>query len=151
MPSGIEAQNMKDDEARYLIDQFNKYASWSMRGEELRLMVLAPGFAIIAIGISIFFYEKLPWSAVDTIVISCLVIVVAAVVLQTLRRVLRTLDSYEDNRRRLLLLEDYRSMHEGTIHALPDSVTFKKIVESKPDELEKLLKESEPNPVAPQT
>lgn len=151
---------MKDDEARYLIDQFNKYASWSMRGEELRLMVLAPGFAIIAIGISIFFYEKLPWSVVDTIVISCLVIVVAAVVLQTLRRVLRTLDSYEDNRRRLLLLEDYRSMHEGTIHALPDSVTFKKIVESKPDELEKLLKdeakklrkEGEPNPTgSPQT
>jgi len=151
---------MNDEEARYLIGEFNKYASWSMRGEELLLIVLPPGFAIITIGISIFFYEKLPWSVVDTIFMTCLVIVVAAVVLQSVRRVWRILDSYEDNRRRLLLLEDYRSMHESTIHTLPDSVTFKKIVESKPDELEKLLKdeakklrkEGEPNPTgSPQT
>jgi len=58
----MEASLVDDSEARYLIDQFNKFASWRWRREELRLTVLGPGIAIFAIGISVMFYDKHPWS-----------------------------------------------------------------------------------------
>ena len=48
--------------------------------------------------------------------------------------------------KRLTDLEGYRSRHKlVTNGALPDSVTFKTIIESKPEQLEKLLEESEPS------
>jgi hypothetical protein len=42
---------MEDSEARYVIDQFNKYASWRMRLREVRLVALT-----FAIYLSLFLY-----------------------------------------------------------------------------------------------
>ena len=46
---------MSDDEAKFLIDQFNKFASWRMSGPHLALSQYGPLLAAIAVLLSILF------------------------------------------------------------------------------------------------
>jgi hypothetical protein len=132
---------MDDSEARYLIDQFNKFASWRLRREELRLTVLGPGIAIFAVGISVMFYDKHPWSSTDTILMICSSIALVTVILLLLRRLGRMFDGYADDIARLKALEEHRSKFKS----LPNEISFCKIVDTKPKDLEELLKASMPS------
>jgi hypothetical protein len=127
---------MDDNEARYLIDQFNKYASWKARWWE----IMFPFVAII-LAADALYLSSVPvgerFGLVWAIVAGGFV-VIAFVTMEHDRRTRLGCE------KRLILLEDYRSRHKLlTSGALPDCTTFKTIIESKPEQLEKLLEESE--------
>jgi hypothetical protein len=145
---------MNDDEARYLIDQYNEYVSWSERpyeatGATIFILILAtltlflslmsmrsttPGFLFSWLFGSVI----LPWFIWG---FASGVALLFFAFYRTIRHV------YRGHERRLLALERYRSRHKS----LPDSITLELVVKQ-PDKAEKLLNESERNLVgSPQT
>jgi len=138
---------MSNDEAKFLIDQFNKFASWRWRREELRLTVLGPGIAIFAIGISVLFYEH-PFSSTSIALMYGLSIALIVVILLMLRRLGGMFDGYADYIARLKALEEHRSKFKS----LPESISFATLVDSRIEDLKKLLKENGQDPKqSPQT
>ena len=129
---------MDDNEARFLIDQFNKFASWRSKREEMRLTMFGLVLAIFAMGFSVYFYEKRPWSWVDAIFMICLTIGVGVGVFTVTRAARRVFSTYEDDTDRLKALERYRFENKK----LPDTVTFEKITDPKlkAEDFEKLLR-----------
>lgn len=141
---------MKDDEARYLIDQFNKYASWRTRRQELPFVACTFGITIVAVFISLssFLKASSPVPSLDfTLQLGAVTLIVVFLMWFTFLwfflKAHREQDAFAEC---LVLLEDYRLKHKSLPDkALPDSITFKLIVE-KPEEVKNLLKESEPSP-----
>lgn len=131
---------MKDDEARYLIDQFNKHAGVMFRNEELDLVLVAAGIAAIGVllglnqvlGATRLLFDFSTRMTILTIAIGALIFALIYFI-QVIRR------KYEDFQKRLLLLEDYRSQYKS----LPDTVTLNIIEAEKRELLENLLKEAE--------
>lgn len=125
---------MDDNEARYLIDQYNKYASWGVRFFEILFPYFAVAVAIAALYFSSVSF-RVSWMRAFVLAIGALACLMATTYL--------TITRHLKHREQLILLEDHRFKYKR----LPDSVTFKKIVRSKfkPKDLEKLLKESEPS------
>jgi hypothetical protein len=147
---------MNDDEAKYLIDQYNKYASWRTKDTELGLSQWTAILAMLAILVSIVSLALrgapldifspvlgLPWVYLWL----TLAIVVVCFVMYA-RGYIETTGQYADDAYRLLILEKYRSR----FHSLP-SLTLDKIVDPDftpeklidllEDEAKKLRKESE--------
>lgn len=141
---------MNDDEARYLIDQFNKYAYLKVRQAEIGLsrniFVVATTAVFIAL-MSLFLPQE---HNVYTLGITVLVFVVFFVlVVWSTRDFDRADERHKKYERWLTALEDHRSKHKlRPNRALPDSISFKLLVEH-PEDLDKLLKESEGD--SPQT
>jgi len=135
---------MDDSEARYLIDQFNKYASWIMKGPELVIPILALIVASMALVISVmnplglFSRYPPPWNSVALAVFASPIL---ALWLLWSRIFNKIIDEYGQNRRRLIALMDHYSKYRS----LPDSLTFGTIVKWKPEELEKALADSQPH------
>lgn len=138
---------MDDTEAKFLIDQFNKYASWRSKKEEMRLTMFGLALAIFAMGFSVYFFDKRPWSWVDTIFMICLTIAVGVGIFTVTRAVRRVFSTYEDDTDRLKALEKYRFENKK----LPDTVTFEKITDPKlkAEDFEKLLRANEPSRKGP--
>lgn len=129
---------MDDSEARYLIDQFNKYASWKARWWEIMFAFLA-----IIVAADALYLSSVPVGERFGLVWTIVAVVLVVIAFTTMEHDRRMRLGFE---KRLTLLEGYRSRHKlVTSGALPDSVTFKAIIESKPEQLEKLLEESEPS------
>lgn len=135
---------MDDSEARYLIDQYNKYASWKTRHGELELVGLAVAVATTGLAVSIagWFWRT---STTDTIVMVLpvpMLLLVFVMLVIGWREHLRIRRAYEDHEKRLTALERYRSRNKS----LPDTLTFSKIIkfeEFKTEDMEKLLQKSE--------
>jgi hypothetical protein len=131
---------MNDDEARYLIDQYNKYVSWAVRVREVFFAVY---FGFSMAGLALLYsiaFQVMPTEVKPALTVLA-VVTVFAFVTAFLIYDRRFVSAYRSHRSCLCMLEDYRFKHKS----LPDQVTFRKIVESKPEELEKLLKENEPS------
>jgi hypothetical protein len=130
---------MKDDDARYLIDQFNKQASWESGDwgrliPYIALITALEALAIPALGI----HPDI--GIVITVFFVILVTALALTVADSLNR-----RSY---RFRLDLLEDYRYRHK----CLPDGITFRTVDYWKPKQLARFLAEHERSPTgSPQT
>lgn len=128
---------MDDNEARYLIDQFNKYASWNVRRLEPLLAYVA-----VSAALGVFFFSRNPFS--DSLLNSLVIYAAVMVYLAGASSVVVIVTNrHSGYRARLIVLEDYRSKHKS----LPDTLTFSKIIkfkEFKTDDLDKLLKESWP-------
>jgi len=138
---------LDDDEARYLIDQFNKYASWDVRSWEIMLSFAAVLIAANALLLSSMTEKSKTEMGIWVWGFSLALFVAVFVAAQ---RAIRG-DSGKRNRYRTILvrLEHYRCRHKSVPNkALPDGITFKLIVE-KPEEVETLLTENEPNPPGP--
>jgi len=138
---------MNDNEARYLIDQFNKYASWNVTHWINMFPYLAILLAVFALSFS------LPEIDGEIVVLSnpmiralipsiAIILVVAAAIWVGWR--------YNQDSRSLARCVVVLEKHRSRFKSLPDSITLEKLVQSKPDELEKLLKESEPTADSPQ-
>jgi len=123
---------MDDDEARYLIDQFNKFASWRVRYFEILFPYLAVGVAIAALYFSSIGGES---SSINRSIIAFGF--VAFLIITTVL----ALDRHTRYREELVLLEGHRFKYKS----LPDSVMFNRIVERKfkPKDLKELLKREE--------
>lgn len=123
---------MDDNEARYLIGEYNKYVSWRVRLFEILFPYIAAAVAITALYFSYVSLADL-WLRVviiSIIGIGCLVATALVIVV-----------SHSNYREQLALLERHRFKYKS----LPDSVTFEEIVKSefRSKGLKKLLEESE--------
>jgi hypothetical protein len=131
---------MNDIEARYLIDQYNKYVSWAVRAREVFFAVY---FGFSMAGLALLYsiaFQVMPTE--DKYALTLLAVVTLFAFMWAFRIYdKRVISTYRSHRSCLCMLEDYRFKHR----LLPDQVTFRKIVESKPEELETLLKENEPS------
>ena len=130
---------MDDSEARYLIDQFNKYSSWFLKGLEVMYPMIAVALAIVSLNFVLSNAMGLiPFSNL-TIFLFVQILLLATVfaVFLASRSITR---AHEHNQRKLIALEKYRSQHKS----VPDSLTFEMIVKKKPEDLEKFLVENEP-------
>jgi amino acid permease len=130
---------MKDDEARYLIDQFNKYASWGARRDEVFTgAYFALGIACLAVVVSIW-NQVLPTerrtSAFNIVLVVLLLLI--CVFFGSYLLVRRRYNFYE---RTLGMLEGYRSNHKS----LPDGITLRLVID-KPEEVKKRLEQNESN------
>jgi hypothetical protein len=137
---------MKEDEAKHLVDQFNKYASWAVRGYEsifsFSSFCVAGMAVLIAVagssGIFSNFLSDLPgqWKGLAA---TGMIAAIAVPMFLLARKALNAFDAliglHEENRAKLIALENHRSRHGS----LPDGLTFEKIVCMKPDELAEAL------------
>jgi hypothetical protein len=123
---------LNDDEARYLIDQFNKYASWTSKdlSADLSLAVLA--LATIGVAVSIIGLPS------ETLGIFLGFLLLALLVTFFCYVVTRSRE-HDRNKMKLIVLEKHRFRYKS----LPDDATFVKILASKPEEIEKLLETHE--------
>ena len=128
--------SVDDSEARYLIDQFNKYASWSVS----HWINILPYVAILVSVFALSF--SLPETGWEVPLLSDpmlrlylplgVILLAIGASLSAAWKYNQETHSFEE---RLFVLERYRSKHKS----LPDEVTFEWIVKSKPEDLEKLL------------
>ena len=133
---------MDESEARYLIDQFNKFASWRLT----RWNYAYPVLTLLVAAMAIFYsltgtYQAVillehPYSEITRAAAWTFFFVMAGVSAFTVGGYGKEVRFLQE---RLAILEDYRFKHK----ALPDSVPFTVMVERCPEQLEKLLKESE--------
>jgi ABC-type transport system involved in cytochrome bd biosynthesis fused ATPase/permease subunit len=118
---------MNDDEARYLIDQFNKFASWRVRYFEILFPYLAVS---VAIGALYFSSSNLGWERTFVICISLLALLFIAGVIVITR--------HAEHKEQLVLLEDHRAKYKS----LPDTVMLSELLKPKPKKLKRLLQEA---------
>jgi len=135
----VEVQGfMYDTEARYLIDLFNTYASWSLTAMEAKYPRLALVIAILAfifsfagaMGLSpkVLGLGQLGLYLGFSVALFCLIILVVWSII-TLANV------HKGNLKKLIALESHRYRYKS----LPDDLTLEKIVKLKPKDLEKFL------------
>ena len=136
-----EGKLLNKDDAKYLIDQFNKYASWSVgQPAQMILSWAAIGITIATIVITSIHPELFPWirdpnSPIHYLYYWVILVLVSVSIVVTILIVFTSLLGHMRNEGKLRLLMDYWHRHQS----LPDDLTFDKIIDSKPKELEALL------------
>jgi len=134
------SMNDDDKQARYLIDQFNKYVSWVGRKKEVKISAAAVMLACVAGIVAVYnitgtlayeFGQILSSQAIHLFAVAFLIIG-----LRWLCCAWKISREYENNERKLTALEDYRSRHKS----LPEGLTFQCIIASEYKDLEKILK-----------
>jgi len=144
---------MKEDEAKHLIDQFNKYASWAVKGYEsvfsMSSLCVAGVAVLIAIagslGVFSNFLSALPdlWKGVAATAMIAIIGIPMIMIRRNVSKVFNALIGlHEENRAKLIALENHRSKYGS----LPDDLTFEKIVRLRPDELAKELEKASSAP-----
>jgi len=136
---------MDDDHAKFLIDQFNKFASWRIAKAQFEFSSNATFLALVMVGLAAvsisWQYTFRPTTEFVFATTVALIIIVAAlfVVMRWQYREVRAEQNKDASR--LLALEE----HYSEFKSLP-SITLRKLVDSKftPEDLKKLLKENEP-------
>ena len=135
---------MDDSEARYVIEQFNKYASWVAKAIEPGLSFMAlliASSALVIVGwsiavpvesISFLLRQVLFWITIGIFIVTVPVLTIP---------VHRAIDKCRDNEERLRMLEDYRFKYKS----LPDTLTLETIVTNTPEELRELLEADQPS------
>jgi F0F1-type ATP synthase assembly protein I len=137
--------NNKED-AKFLIDQFNKFAAWRIAERQFEFSSHAVRLALIAVLISIL---AVSWAAskpstyvtlVIAGVITGILIAIMVVYLLFISCDYRKFSAEDDDdASRLLILEEHYSRFESLPH-----ITLEKIMDFKPEDLKKYLKENEP-------
>lgn len=133
-----EVDLVNDSEAKYLIEQFYKYASWDCRRDEILPGAYSLVMSLIASFIALLSLSRQHPSFLqdDSLpVYGILLLAVMAVVALGAVFSLLVGIRYERNMSRLKALENHRSKYGS----LPDSLTLEKITRLKPKDLEKLL------------
>jgi hypothetical protein len=136
--NALEARG--DSEARYLIDQFNKYTSWRTRDREVGIVGAAFGLTVAAMAVAAY-GSSVGYSKYPLFLPSLYAILGVLGVLGFALSVL-IIHEIRSCSKKLKMLEVHRSGHRS----LPPSVTFETITEWKWKKLNRLLGESaEPN------
>jgi hypothetical protein len=132
---------MDDDEARYLIGQFNTYASWSTTRTGTVISVAPLSLALFALGWSIASFGRTTGNLLDFIMLCLMVGAVVFMLVFIFRENRQITDEHWRSRECLIALEEHRMRFKS----LPE-ITFSKIVDRKfmPEDLKKFLKENEP-------
>jgi hypothetical protein len=137
-----------DSEARYLIDELNRYAAWRTARSQLDFSgwTIAIAFFAFCLAVLSIFAVNFPMELASRTVLLALVLPILFLGL-AVWAVLWIRGDYEkarreqgDDEKRLLTLEDYRSKRKS----LPDGITLRKIVGLTPEELKELLEKSGP-------
>jgi hypothetical protein len=135
---------MDDDEARYLIDQYNKYVSWHVRGREIRLVETSLLLALFAIFLSLATgtVEEKVMALPNSVRLFVYTFAALGMFLVVMRDGRKTRKEYKDSETRLMLLEDHRSNFGSLPH-----ITLSKIADPSftTECLKRFLKENEPS------
>jgi len=107
-----------DDEAKFLIDQFNKYASWSVR----RIEVALPFYAVLVATIA-FWIAFQPNLLPENVAWEISSFVIGGIVGSALAAYLRQRSRYSDLKERLILLDTYRRKS-----SLPDRLDLAQVI-----------------------
>ena len=125
---------LSKEKAEFLIDQFNKYASWAGQINQMLLTYFAAAIAIAALLVSTAQLDP-QYRLRDHLAATVLVVVAFGIAMASF---CASFYRYLKNQNRLRLLMNHWHKHQ----ALPDNLTFNKIIDSKPKELEALLAEA---------
>jgi len=148
-----EKKLMDKDDAKYLIDQFNKFASWGVSQplqQVYSTLALIVGCWAIITSLFVAFLQLFPPPSVmeRTVVGFGIPTVMFILILFFLRRVSRlsgkVMDAHGRNIEKLTALMDYLSK----CGSLPSDLTFEKIVKSKPEDLRKSATSEEGRPIS---
>lgn len=139
---GTSKDNSKED-AKFLIDQFNKFAAWRIAQAQFEFSWYAVFLALTAVLVSIvslyWVYFKPPtWLAF--VFALFLMLGISGIVVLMGRHYNALRRKHRDDANRLLILEQHYSRFES----LPQ-MTLKNITDFKPEDLWKYLKENEPS------
>jgi len=151
MVSAVVERTMDKEDAKYLIDQFNKYASWSMIQHYQLSLTLDPLLvSVLALFVSSGFvlFPDLSRSSIYARIgfIAFLIVVFLFVQRRAIRKFNEASLEQDENETVLQLLMDFYLRHKS----LPDNLTFEQVVSGKPAELKILLQcESDRNPHTP--
>jgi hypothetical protein len=143
---------MSNDEAKFLIDQFNKFASWRIAENQFLLSESLVLLSLSALGAAIWSlaFRATPPNLVTSIILpGALFACVIIICVLFYRNYYRAKEEHEADANRLLALED----HYSRFKSLP-TLILARIVDPKftPKDLEKFLEDNEPSPVgSPQT
>ena len=136
-----EKKLMDKDDAKYLIDQFNKYVSWSV-GQPTQLLVagVACFIAMIALVITAMSVYRQEIGLVKDVPLygwPYLGLMVLASIMAVLTGYggSYTFGKYRDSKDKLHVLMNFFSRHQS----LPCDLTFEKIVRQRPKDLESFL------------
>jgi hypothetical protein len=143
---------MNDDEARYLIDQFNKFTSYRMGATQFELSIWAVVLAISAI---LFSEIPIAWRGAQPDIMTIEVFplmafgIVIFAILAVFHHCYKADRIHKDDVDILMALESHRSRYKR----LPDTITLERVTHLgfKAEDLRKLLREDEPSPTSPQT
>jgi len=138
---------LDDNEARYLIDQYNTYISWRVGRGQLPLVVWSLFLAIAAVCVSIMaLAEQYGLLALlPEYFLFAFLAAVLVVLYRTMRDDRRAVKMYKGFETGLTDLEDYRRTHKSVPNmALPDEITLKLLVET-PEKVGNLLGKGGPN------
>jgi hypothetical protein len=133
---------MDDDEARYLIDQINTYASWSTTQTGTMISVAPLSLALFALGWSIASFGRTTTNLLDFIMLSLMVGAVVVMIVFLFRENSRITVEYSRIRGCLIALEEHRMRFKS----LPE-ITLAKIGDPKftVEDLKEFLKDNEPS------
>jgi hypothetical protein len=143
-----EGKFLDKDDAKYLIDQFNKFASWGVSQplqQVYSTLTLIVGCLAIITSLFVAILHLIPPPSVMGLIVVGFGIptVIFILILVFLRRVSRltekVMDTHGRNIEKLTALMDYLSK----CGSLPSDLTFERIVKSKPEDLGKLATSEE--------
>jgi hypothetical protein len=132
---------MNDDQARYLIDQFNKYASWGTKQIGVMKSLAPLSLALFALGWSVATFGRTTSNMGDVVMLSAILVAVVFMVAYIYREEWRIADERSRNREFLIALE----RHRATFKSLPE-ITLQDIVGDKftAESLKRFPKDNEP-------
>ena len=132
---------MEDQDARYLIGEFNKYASWIVKSVDpvffMCALVTASGALLLSLLGNLDLVSGVPVS-IRFLAFVAMVFWPIALTWKAYRLSCKMIDAQERNGKKLVMLENHRAKYR----CLPDGLTFETIVNSKLEDLEGLLRRS---------
>jgi hypothetical protein len=137
------SKDKEREDAKFLIDQFNKFAAWRMAEAQFEVSQTVILTALIAIALSAFTATMNYVGAPTWLVLPTILIFVAVFIfyLREIRREYKAFKAEQINDAdRLLYLEDHYSRFESLPH-----ITLWDIIDFKPEDLWNYLRQSEPS------
>jgi hypothetical protein len=131
------------EDAKFLIDQFNKFAAWRIAERQFEFSSHAVRLALIAVLISIVavsWASSKPSTYVAFVFTGLLVAMIVVYFVFISRDYRKFSADDDDDASRLLILEEHYSRFESLPH-----MTLERIIDFKPEDLRKYLKENEPS------
>jgi glucan phosphoethanolaminetransferase (alkaline phosphatase superfamily) len=134
--------NSKED-AKFLIDQFNKFAAWRIAQAQFEFswyVVFLALTAVLVSLVSLYWVYFKPPSWLAFVFALFIVLSIGGVVILMGRDYNALRRKHRDDANRLLILEQHYSRFESLPH-----MTLREITDFKPEDLRKHLKENEPS------
>ena len=137
---------LNEDDARFLIDQYNKYVSYALKPSDWTISEYAFAIAVLAVALSVFSqatHIEAGGSALLNWWLGAFELVfflgILCYLLYRLHWLSKKISGFQHEQLNHTLRLGYLIEHFLTYKSLPDSITFAYLQSTKPDDLRKLL------------